>query len=251
MLYGTAWKEERTETLVSEALADGFRAIDSANQRKHYFESATGKAVQTWLSTGHGKREDLFIQTKFTYRDGQDHRLPYDPAAPIQEQVRQSFESSLKNFGFTYFDSLLIHGPERRDRLTENDWQVWKELERIYDEKRVRAIGISNASAAQVEELWLRSRVKPSFVQNRCYPMIAWDPSVRAVCLARGIVYQAFSLVREEWLRAPALAAIARSLGDSVTEAQVLYAYAWTSGLLPMTGTTNALHRAQAWRLES
>src|SRR3954469_9602499 len=93
LLYGTAWKEERTEGLTTLALAAGFRGIDTANQRKHYFEAAVGKGVASAIGTGQLTRPELFLQTKFTFKDGQDERLPYDPKAPIATQVRQSFES--------------------------------------------------------------------------------------------------------------------------------------------------------------
>src|SRR6266852_1880224 len=85
-IYGTAWKEERTEALVTEAIAAGFRGIDTANQRRHYHEAAVGKAISKIapLPPGEGGakrrvRADLFLQTKFTYIESQDQRLPYDP----------------------------------------------------------------------------------------------------------------------------------------------------------------------------
>ena len=83
LMYGTAWKEERTESLVRQALAAGFTAIDTANQRKHYHEAGVGAA----LAASGMARGDLFLQTKFTYVRGQDHRLPYDPKADIGTQV--------------------------------------------------------------------------------------------------------------------------------------------------------------------
>src|SRR5215831_15016571 len=82
-LYGTAWKEDQTQRLATLALEQGFRGIDTANQRKHYFEAAVGQAVKSALANNLVKRDDVFLQTKFTFVDGQDHRLPYDPAAPI------------------------------------------------------------------------------------------------------------------------------------------------------------------------
>src|SRR5688572_24145587 len=95
LMYGTAWKEERTEALTAQALAAGVRAIDTANQRKHYFEAAVGAAI-----TGSKiARDELFIQTKFTPIDGQDERVPYDPDAELTTQVRQSFASSLEHLG--------------------------------------------------------------------------------------------------------------------------------------------------------
>ena len=80
-LYGTAWKEERTPALVELALRAGFRGIDTANQRKHYFEAGVGEGLAAAYRAGVVTRADLFLQTKFTYRDGQDHRLPYDAEA--------------------------------------------------------------------------------------------------------------------------------------------------------------------------
>ncbi len=61
----------------------GFRGIDTANQRRHYDEAAVGRAIAASVETGPLVREDLFLQTKFTFLRGQDHRLPYDPRAPI------------------------------------------------------------------------------------------------------------------------------------------------------------------------
>src|SRR4051794_6966419 len=90
-LYGTAWKEDRTRGLTELALGRGFRGIDTANQRRHYHEAGVGEAVAAAIASGLAAREDLFLQTKFTFRPGQDHRLPYDPDAPTGTQVEQSF----------------------------------------------------------------------------------------------------------------------------------------------------------------
>src|SRR5262245_22157360 len=88
-LYGTAWKEEDTRRLTELALRQGFRGIDTANQRRHYHEAAVGEAIQAAVAGGSVQRGDLFLQTKFTFRGGQDHRLPYDPQASIAKQVEQ------------------------------------------------------------------------------------------------------------------------------------------------------------------
>src|SRR6516225_9658365 len=98
-LYGTAWKEEQTQRLTVLALRQGFRGIDTANQRRHYHEAAVGQAIAASIASGLVAREDLFLQTKFTFRRAQDHRLPYDPKAPIPVQVAQSFASSLEHLG--------------------------------------------------------------------------------------------------------------------------------------------------------
>src|SRR4028118_1291019 len=82
-LYGTAWKEQETRRLTETALRLGFRGIDTANQRRHYHEAAVGQAIASAIAGGVVAREDLFLQTKFTFPSGQDHRLPYDPHAPV------------------------------------------------------------------------------------------------------------------------------------------------------------------------
>src|SRR5437016_4072314 len=98
-LYGTAWKEDETRRLTELALRQGFRGIDTANQRRHYHEAAVGQAVAAVIASGLVTGDDLFLQTKFTFRNGQDHRLPYDANAPIATQVEQSFARSLEHLG--------------------------------------------------------------------------------------------------------------------------------------------------------
>lgn len=78
MIYGTAWKGERTADLVETAGQTGFRAIDTAGQPKHYNEALVGVALNRLNDRGHG-RESLFLQTKFAPLSGQDSgQVPYD-----------------------------------------------------------------------------------------------------------------------------------------------------------------------------
>src|SRR5262249_41111247 len=105
-MYGTAWKKEATKQLVKFAVAAGFRAIDTANQLIHYQEALVGEALQELEKEGI-KRDVLFLQTKFTSADGQDHRTPYDASADLTTQVRQSFESSLVHLCTGYIDSYV------------------------------------------------------------------------------------------------------------------------------------------------
>src|ERR1041384_6079108 len=108
-MYGTAWKEDRTADLTELAIRQGFRAIDTANQRRHYFEAGVGQGLTAAYRSGLITRADIFVQTKFTYQRGQDHRLPYDPAAPLSLQVVQSMASSLDHLGTDYVDSFVLH----------------------------------------------------------------------------------------------------------------------------------------------
>ena len=92
------------------AVASGFRAIDTANQLIHYREDLVGEALLA-LDTQGVKRDTLFLQTKFTPVNGQDHRTPYDASADLTTQVRQSFDSSLNHLHTDYVDSYVLHGP--------------------------------------------------------------------------------------------------------------------------------------------
>ncbi|PHJ14651.1 aldo keto reductase family oxidoreductase, partial [Cystoisospora suis] len=93
-LYGTAWKKDRTEALVKQALQAGFIGIDTACQPKHYNEPGVGSGIQSFLKERNVPRHFLFIQTKFTPLDGQDRSkpLPYDARASLPNQIRQSIQ---------------------------------------------------------------------------------------------------------------------------------------------------------------
>src|SRR5215208_750468 len=143
-LYGTAWKEDETQRLTALALQQGFRGIDTANQRRHYHEAGVGQAVAAAVQSGLVTRDELFLQTKFTFRGGQDHRLPYDPRAPIATQVEQSFASSLEHLGTDRLDSYVLHGPSQADGLGETDWAAWRAMEALHAGGRVRLLGVSN-----------------------------------------------------------------------------------------------------------
>lgn len=242
IIYGTAWKEERTEALVGLALRSGFRAIDTANQRRHYFEAAVGDAIARAIGGGLVARGELFLQTKFTDAAGQDRRLPYDPRASYAEQVAQSFASSLEHLHTDYLDSYVLHGPTVADGLADEDWQIWRAMEALAHDGKARLLGASNVSAEQLAELWRGARVKPAFVQNRCYARDGWDAEVRAFCRAHDIAYQGFSLLtanRRE-LSQPRIAGIAARLGCTV--AQLVFRFAVDVGMVPLTGTTDATH---------
>jgi diketogulonate reductase-like aldo/keto reductase len=241
-LYGTAWKEEETERLIRLALEAGFRGIDTANQRRHYFEAGVGAAVAQAIAEGVVRREELFLQTKFTYLDSQDQRLPYDRKADPATQVRQSFASSLEHLRVDSIDSYVLHGPSRRRGLAAMDHDVWRTMEELHASGQTRFLGISNVALDQIEELCARAAVLPAFVQNRCFASTGWDREVRAFCRARGIVYQGFSLLtaNARELRHPAFLRLVT--GVRKTSAQVVFRFAMQVGILPLTGTTDADH---------
>jgi len=241
-LYGTAWKEERTTALAETAIQQGFRGIDTANQRKHYFEVAVGKAISNQIEKGTVSRDDLFIQTKFTHRDGQDHRLPYDADAAVSKQVQQSFAKSLEHLQTDRIDSFVLHGPSQRVGLAAQDWEAWFAMEEIHEQGAVGVLGVSNFSAEQLETLLAKAEVRPSFVQNRCFAEAEWDWQVRRICEENDIIYQGFSLLtanRKVWASGQ-VAAIGKL--HEMTPAQVIFCLALELDMLPLTGTSDAEH---------
>jgi diketogulonate reductase-like aldo/keto reductase len=248
-IYGTAWKKEATTRLVLEAVKAGFTGIDTANQLIHYDEARVGEALLSLADQGM-TREGLFLQTKFTPVNGQDHRTPYDSTASITVQVQQSFDSSLAHLQTNYLDSYVLHGPYHRGGLGPEDWEVWAAIESLYTSGRTKLIGVSNVSAGQLA-LWCeRATHRPMVVQNRCYAAFGWDRAVRDVCRRHGIVYQGFSLLtanREVFID-PAMRAIAEKYATGV--AQVIFRFAMQIGMVPLTGTTNAHHMADDLRVD-
>ena len=236
-MYGTAWKKEATTQLVQLAVASGFTAIDTANQLIHYQEALVGEALLELAKQG-VTRESLFLQTKFTPVNGQDHRTPYDAAADLTTQVAQSFQSSLTHLHTDYLDSYVLHGPYARRGLSDADWEVWAAIESFYDSGKTKMIGISNVSAEQLSLLCAKARHKPMVVQNRCYAAFGWDKDVRELCRTHKLIYQGFSLLtaNREVFTEPAIRSMAAKYQTSL--AQIVFRFSQQVGMLPLTGTT-------------
>ena len=243
-LYGTAWKEDRTPALTELALRMGFRAIDTANQRRHYFEAGVGQGLAAAYRTGLVTRDHLFLQTKFTYQPGQDHRLPYDPAASLSVQVAQSMASSLDHLATDHVDSYVLHGPASNHDWTDADAEVWEAMRKERDAGHTRVLGVSNVSLRHLQQMAAARAELPAFVQNRCYARLGWDRAVRSFCREHEIAYQGFSLLtaNQEVLQHPLIASLTSA---TATPAQIVFSFARIIGILPLTGTTNAQHMKQ------
>jgi diketogulonate reductase-like aldo/keto reductase len=244
-LYGTAWKEDRSASLTELAIRAGFRAVDTANQRRHYFEAGVGAGLVAAYGAGIVTRDDLFLQTKFTYARGQDHRLPYDPAAKLAAQVAQSLASSLDHLGTDHVNSFVLHGPSSNYDWTDTDAEVWEAMRHEREAGRTRLLGVSNMSLDHLQQMADTHEEIPAFVQNRCFASMGWDRDVRRFCRECGIVYQGFSLLtaNQEVVNHPPLMKIAEEM--NVTASQLIFAFARAIGILPLTGTSNAEHMRQ------
>lgn len=193
-VYGTAWKKERSTDLVAKAIKLGFTGVDTAAQPRHYKEDLVGEGIRRALAEGKTKREDLYIQTKYTPPAGQDpNSLPYDPTSPVEAQVHASIVSSLHHLRTSdddtaYIDTLVMHSPLSTTALTLT---AWRTLE-TYVPHRIRNLGISNTDLPTLRALYEAASVKPTVVQNRFSPRTRYDVLLRRFCEENGMIYQSF-----------------------------------------------------------
>ncbi|EJP68263.1 aldo-keto reductase (AKR), putative [Beauveria bassiana ARSEF 2860] len=243
LVYGTAWKKDETARLVYTALKAGFRGIDTAAQPKHYNEQGVAAGFKKAVLEGIVKREDVFIQTKFTPPSGQNENAPYDFSASVEDKVHQSVRSSLKNFTIdgqdAYLDSLVLHSP--LDTL-DDTIVAWKTLEGYHPHK-IRNLGISNATLGIVEALHSRVTVKPAIVQNRFYPDTDYEAGLRVFCKEHDVKFQSFWTIgaNPHLIKSQPVVNVLQGAGVGIVPAY----YALVMGLEGITildGTTKEAH---------
>ena len=268
IVYGTAWKAQRTAELVYQALSAGFRGIDTACQPKHYFEPGVGVALEKAIAANLVRREDVFLQTKFTALSGQDTSkpIPYDPRAPLPEQVRQSVARSLSNLKTDYIDSLVLHSPMDTH---EETMVVWRTMEDLHRTGKVLRLGISNIyDIGQLRALIEQAAIPPQVVQNRFYADSSYDVDIRALCRQRGMTYQTFwtltanphvvaspfmaslvtrknAAIEQRLQRSPEARAVMDTYAVKTpyfTPSSLFLRYVRQLGGTPLTGTTSDLH---------
>lgn len=240
LIYGTAWKKERTPELVEKAVLCGFRGIDTACQPKHYDEAGVGLALQSLKERGI-LRNQLFLQTKFTPLAGQDPaRVPYDSSAPVAKQVRQSAEASLRNLNVDYIDALLLHSPLS---YHEQTMEAWKAMEELHREGIVSRLGISNCyELAAFKLIYEEASIKPSVLQNRFYEETDYDKTLRAWSSEKNIFYQSFWTLtaNPNVLKSPLLCDLALTKG--VTAAQLFFRFLTQQQIIPLIGSCSEKH---------
>ncbi|KAL3458945.1 NADP-dependent oxidoreductase domain-containing protein [Aspergillus heterothallicus] len=248
-IYGTAWKKDQSANLVHQAITVGFRAVDTAAQPKHYREDLVGDGIRRAISDGVVRREDLYIQTKFTSAHGQNPEdMPYNPEDSIADQVHASIKSSLYNLRpsaapesaeDTYIDTLVLHSPLPTMAQT---LEAWTALE-TYVPRVIRNLGISNTTLPILRELSSLVKVKPTVVQNRFYGGTQYDVPLRAYCRERKMVYQSFWTLtaNPELVRSEPVVSLSREAG--VSSAVALYGLVLGLGNTTiLNGTTKKVH---------
>jgi len=227
-----------TRNATKAALEAGFRLLDTAE--RYRTEREVGEAMQEVFKERKIKRGDVFIVTKLW---NTNHR---------PERVKPAFDASLKKLQLDYIDLYLIHTPfafqpgEEQDPRDANgnviyDRRVtlvdtWRAMEGLVSEGKCKAIGLSDVSLAQVQDIVKAARIKPAVVHVESHPYLPeWD--LLNYCKEQGIVMQAFAALghssEPSLLKDPVITAIARRVNK--TPAQVLLAWAIQRGTAPLT----------------
>jgi len=241
MIYGTAWKKDKTSNLVYEALKEGFKGIDTAGQPRHYNEKGVGEGISKSIKDEIITRDDLYIQTKFTPIDGQDkNNMPYEITDDLKIQIRKSFENSKTNLQLEYIDSYILHSPIfPGKKLIE----AWLTMEEFYFSKEVGQLGISNCYDLDVlKYLYKNSNIKPAILQNRFYAQSGFDKDIRVWCKQEGIVYESFwSLTANpEIVNSSLINQLSKKYNK--TKEQIFYKFLNELEIIPLNGTTSNEH---------
>jgi diketogulonate reductase-like aldo/keto reductase len=219
------------------ALRTGFCGIDTACQPKHYNEPGVGLGIE---NSGINRNE-LFLQTKYTSVGGQDpETIPYDPSAPLENQIIKSLETSLANLRTDYLDSLVMHSPLSSFKETLEGWKV---MEQFVADGRVKQLGISNCySLDYFVDLFNEVNQKPAVLQNRFYADSGYDVELRKFCLENGVTYQSFWTLSANLhiLENEILIGLAKNY--SVSPAVVFYRCLSEVGVVPLCGTKSVEH---------
>ena len=227
-----------TKNATKAALEAGFRAIDTAE--RYRTEREVGEAMQEVFKGGKIKREDVFVITKLW---NTNHR---------PERVKPACEASLKKLQLDFVDLYLIHTPfafqpgDEQDPRDANGnviydqgvtmLDTWRALEGLVSEGKCKAIGLSDVSLVQVQDIVKVARIKPAVVHVESHPYLPeWD--LLNYCREQAIVLQAFAALghssQPNLLEDPVITAIAQRVKK--TPAQVLLAWAIQRGTAPLT----------------
>ncbi len=213
--------QDETERAVSEALAAGYRMVDTAST--YFNEAGVGAA----LRCSGLRREDVFVTTKLWVQD-----YEYDDAL-------RAFDKSLSLLGLDYVDLYLLHKPYG------NYYAAWRALERLYHEGRVRAIGVTSFSNERLQDLFLHNEVKPAVNQLETHPFFQ-QQAAHEFLRQEGIQHEAWAPFAEgqnDIFRHPVLTAIAAAHG--VTVARVVLRWLNQRGVVVIPKTVRPERMAE------
>ncbi len=144
---------------VKNAIKTGYRLIDTAASYKN--EEAVGEAIKECIAEGIVTREELFITTKLWVQD------------TYYEGAKEAFETSLRKLGLDYLDMYLLH------QAMNDYYGAWRALEELYEEGKIRVIGVCNFFPDRLMDLCLHCRVKPMVNQVELHPFFQQEAALR------------------------------------------------------------------------
>ncbi|MGG0658643.1 aldo/keto reductase [Rummeliibacillus pycnus] len=200
--YGTFRVKDSAELteMVTLAIKEGYRHIDTAHIYGN--EESVGRGIKIAIDEGIVTREDLFVTSK-VWNNG----LTYD-------ETISAYEESIRKLGLDYLDLYIIHWPG----LDDNYIEVYKALEELYNNKRVKTIGVSNFHVHHLEKLLASTTVVPAVNQIEFQPRLT-QIEVREYCKKHGIQVEAWSpLMNGEILNDPTLVEIAEKYNKSTAQ---------------------------------
>lgn len=225
--FGT-WKAENGEVAyqaVLEALKAGYRHIDTAAIYQN--EESVGRAIRdSGIS-----RQEIFVTTKLW---NTNHSY---------EEARHAFEESMEKLGLDYLDLYLIHWPNPKPLRKNDEWktrnaEVWRAMEDLYKEGKIRAIGVSNFLPHHLDALLETVRVIPAVNQVRLAPGV-YQEEVVAYCREKGILLEAWGPFGQgELFDKKEVQEIATKHGKSV--AQIALAWSLAEEFLPLPKSVTA-----------
>lgn len=202
---------------VKSAIAHGYRSIDTAAIYEN--ETSVGQGIREAMLETNISREDLFITSKVWNAD-----LGY-------ESTLAAYEASLEKLGLEYLDLYLVHWPVQGKYK-----EAWRALETLYQEGRVKAIGVSNFQIHHLEDLMKDANIKPMINQVEFHPCLTQKELLR-FSKEQGIQLEAWSpLMQGGLLDNPMLKEIAAKYGKSV--AQVILRWDLQHGVITIPKST-------------
>ena len=181
-------------------------------------EFAIGKAIK---SKG---RDKFFIVTKLCNGDQYNH------------SVMEGFEKSLEQLGVDYVDLYLMHWPVEGEYINS-----WKEMEKIYQSGRARAIGVCNCNIRHLEEIKKKADVIPMVNQFECHPLFTQEKLCN-YCKENNIQIMAYTSTgrMDERLNKTVIPVIAEKYNK--TSAQIIIKWHIQKGIIPLVNTSNVKH---------
>ena len=190
---------EDVVSAVKAAIKNGYRSIDTAAAYRN--EEGVGVGIREALKENGLLREDLFITSK-VWNSDQGY-----------ESTLKAFEDSLKRLRLDYLDLYLVHWP-----VVGKYKDTWRALETLYNEKKVRAIGVSNFHVHHLEDLLKDAKIVPAIDQVEFHPRLS-QKELRQFCKAQGIQVEAWSpLMQGGLFDNTILKDIAEKYGKSVAQ---------------------------------